>query len=328
MSAFIGGVGTELQNGSAVRIPLPRSVVHATFACSVARGGSGREMGVLHGLRIVIYSQPVNTPFFFITRVLTIDFNCLGGPLLNHPVCALPRTRHRNQSSLAGGCFLNLLLLSATLLLIAQRAACAQDADTPGDGGATVAASPHTAQPVESEATIEGLASYGHYKIFASGSDCHLYTGGVEYDRNSWGNLLGAQVDYVAELLPLVLLDAPLTQDIWGSPTSPYHHVVPGVGFSPIGFRLLWRRNRAIKPYLTAKGGMLIFSQKALSQKASYANFSLQSAGGVEVRLTPQFDLRLGLFSDFHFSNDFIVPVNPGIDVMNANLGLTYHFKK
>jgi hypothetical protein len=73
---------------------------------------------------------------------------------------------------------------------------------------------------------------------------------------------------------------------------------------------------------------MLIFSQKALSQKASYANFSLQSAGGVEVQLTPQFDLRLGLFSDFHFSNDFIVPVNPGIDVMNANLGLTYHFKK
>jgi len=90
----------------------------------------------------------------------------------------------------------------------------------------------------------------------------------------------------------------------------------------------LWRRNKVIKPYMTAKGGMLIFSQKALSQKATYENFSLQSAGGLEVRLTPQFDLRLGLYSDFHFSNDFIVPVNPGMDVMNANLGLTYHFKK
>jgi hypothetical protein len=36
--------------------------------------------------------------------------------------------------------------------------------------------------------------------------------------------------------------------------------------------------------------------------------------------------LRLGLFSDFHFSDDFIVAVNPGLDVMNANLGLSYHF--
>lgn len=248
--------------------------------------------------------------------------------MLNHPICGFRCTRRQLKRSLAGSSFLSRLLLAATVLLVVPQAARAQQTDTPGNAEATVVASPHAAQPVESEATIEGLASYGHYKIFASGSDCHLYTGGVEYDRNSWGYVLKAQVDYVAELLPLVLLDAPLTQDIWGTPTSPYHHVVPGVGFSPIGFRLLWRRNRAIKPYLTAKGGMLIFSQKALSQKASYANFSLQSAGGVEVQLTPQFDLRLGLFSDFHFSNDFIVPVNPGIDVMNANLGLTYHFKK
>ena len=262
--------------------------------------------------------------FFLITRVSPIDFNCLGGPLLNHPVRAVRRTWHRKRRSLAVSCFPGRILLAATLLLIVPQAARAQENETLREAGA----SPRAARPVESEATLEGLASYGHYKIFASGSDCHLYTAGVEYDRNSWGNLLKARVDYVAELLPLVLLDAPLTQDIWGSPTSPYHHVVPGVGFSPIGFRFLWRRNKVIKPYMTAKGGMLIFSQKALSQKATYENFSLQSAGGLEVRLTPQFDLRLGLYSDFHFSNDFIVPVNPGMDVMNANLGLTYHFKK
>ena len=91
---------------------------------------------------------------------------------------------------------------------------------------------------------------------------------------------------------------------------------------------MLWRDHKAIKPYLTAKGGMLVFPQKVLSQEATYVNFSLQSAGGVQARLTQRFDLRLGFFSDFHFSNDFIVPVNPGLDVMNANLGLSYHFAK
>jgi hypothetical protein len=91
---------------------------------------------------------------------------------------------------------------------------------------------------------------------------------------------------------------------------------------------LLWRDHKAIKPYLTAKGGMLIFPQKVLSQEATYESFSLQSAMGVQTRLTQRFDLRLGLFSDFHFSDAFIVPVNPGLDVMNANLGLSYHFGK
>jgi hypothetical protein len=183
-------------------------------------------------------------------------------------------------------------------------------------------------QPVESDLVVEGLASFGHYKIFASGSDCKLYTAGLEYDRHSWGRFLGARMDYVAEFLPVVLLSAPVTQDIWGTPTSPNRKIVPGIGISPIGFRWIWRDKKAIKPYLMAKGGMLGFTQKALSQNATYENFSLQSAMGLNVKMNQRWDLRLGLFSDFHFSNAFIVPVNPGLDVMNANLGLSYNFGK
>jgi hypothetical protein len=193
---------------------------------------------------------------------------------------------------------------------------------------ASLGTAPTTVQskaPVDSELIFEGLASYGHYKIFASGSDCKLYTAGIEYDRHSWGSFLKARVDYVAEFLPVVLLDAPLTQDIWGTPTSPYRHIVPGIGIAPIGFRLLWRDHKEIMPYLEAKGGMLGFTQKALSQEASYEDFSLQTVTGVKVKMNERFDLRLGLFGDFHFSNGFIVPVDPGLDVMNANLGLVYH---
>lgn len=175
------------------------------------------------------------------------------------------------------------------------------------------------------ELTYVSLASYGHYKIFASGSGAKLYTSGMEYDRNSWGRFLGAQFDYVAEFLPLVLLNAAKSSDIWGTPTTQARQIVPGVGFSPIGFRLEWRDSKAIKPYLLAKGGMIIFSQKELSQESTYENFSLQSSTGLEVKMTPRMDLRLGLFGDFHFSNAFIVPVNPGLDVMNASLGITYH---
>ena len=184
--------------------------------------------------------------------------------------------------------------------------------------------------PGESELIFEGLVSYGNYKIFASGYDEKLFTGGIEYDRHSWGTFLKAQVDYVGEFLPFVLLDKPLHTDIWGNPRpradKNIRQHVPGIGISPIGFRLQWRSNKTIKPYLEAKGGVLVFADKVPSTSATYENFSLQSAGGVQVKMNDRWGLRLGLFSDFHFSDAFIVPVNPGLDVMNANLGLSYHF--
>ncbi len=187
------------------------------------------------------------------------------------------------------------------------------------------------AGPVESELIVEGLYSYGNYKIFASGFDMKLFTAGVEYDRHSWGYFLRARLDYVAEFLPLVLLDKPVNVDIWGypipNPKGKYNReYVPGIGFSPIGFRMLWRDKKAIKPYLEAKGGVLLFAQKAPSSESSYVNFSLQSATGVQVKVNERWGLRLGLFSDFHFSDAFVVPVNPGLDVMNANLGIVYQF--
>ncbi len=180
--------------------------------------------------------------------------------------------------------------------------------------------------PVESEMIVEGLASYGNYRLFASGSGTHLYTAGVEYDRNSWGRFLRAQMDYTAEILPLVLLHAATQYGIDGSPTSSNREIVPGLGIYPIGFRMLWRDEKAWKPYLIAKGGMLGFTQKELSQKATYENFSLQYGFGLQLRMNERLDLRLGLFSDVHFSNAFIVPVNPGLDVMSSTLGVSYHF--
>ena len=195
-------------------------------------------------------------------------------------------------------------------------------------------------RPVKSEIIVEGLVSYGNYKIFASGYDMKLFTAGVEYDRHSWGYFLKAQVDYVAEFLPFVLLDKPLCEDIYGNPCGDIYsnppvtideskkvrQFVPGMGISPIGFRMLWRPSKKIQPYLEAKGGILGFTHKVPSSVSSYENFTLQSAMGAEVKMNARWGLRLGLFSDFHFSNAFVVPVNPGLDVMSANLGLSYHF--
>lgn len=189
----------------------------------------------------------------------------------------------------------------------------------------TTAGNSSAKHPVESNIVVEGLVSYGNYRLLASAEDCKLYDVGIEYDRHSWGRFLGARRDYVAEILPVLLLNQPARTDIWGGPLTSSRKTLAGLDISPIGVRLLWRDTKAVKPYLVVKGGMLSFTQKALSQKSTYENFSLQSATGVQLRITERADLRLGLFGDFHFSNGFITPVDPGLDVMNATLGLSYH---
>lgn len=206
------------------------------------------------------------------------------------------------------------LLLVAALGFFAPRLAQAQDA------------APAKPAP-ESELIFEGQGSFGNYKIFAAGEGSHLFTGGVEYERHSWGHFLGSQVYYVGEILPFTLLDEPAKLNYYGIPRSTDRQYVPGLGVLPIGFRMLWLNGHAVEPYIMAKGGIFGFTQKVLSPHASYEDFILHSEVGAEIRMTDRTNLRLGM-GDFHFSNAFIVPSNPGLDVMSYDVGLCYRLHR
>jgi hypothetical protein len=175
----------------------------------------------------------------------------------------------------------------------------------------------------DSELIFEGLSSFGHYRIYASTYWSYLHVGGVEYARHSWGSFIGARMDYVAEVLPVVILREPSETDVWGNPQSHAYETVAGLGVSPIGLRMLWRDGKAWKPYFEVKGGMLGFPKKVLSTNAAYENFSLQESFGMQVQLNERWGFRAGI-SDFHFSNAFVVPSNPGIDEMSYNAAFCY----
>src|SRR5579859_7658302 len=55
--------------------------------------------------------------------------------------------------------------------------------------------------PVESQIVVEGGSSVGNIHVFAFADNRRIAPLGVEYDRHSWGSLLAARVDYVAEVL-------------------------------------------------------------------------------------------------------------------------------
>ena len=182
-------------------------------------------------------------------------------------------------------------------------------------------------QPVESELIVDGAGSFGHYHLLANSWWSELYWGSVEYDRHSWGRFLKAQMDYSAAIQPVMFLKQPSLSNVYGIPLTRNLELVPGIGIAPIGLRMMWRSGKAWKPYLLMRGGLVGFTKKALSQDGSYANLSLQVGIGVQFHVKDRIDMRVG-FSDFHFSDAFIVPSNPGLDVMAYSAGLSYHLGK
>ena len=183
-------------------------------------------------------------------------------------------------------------------------------------------------QPVKSELVFEDLGSIGHFHLFtSSGVRASFQAGGLEYDRNSWGQFLGARMDYVAEVLPVAVVTEPTKADVWGNALSTNTEHVAGLAIAPIGVRMLWRDGKRVMPYAFAKGGMIGFTKKTLSPYASYESFTLQFSGGLQCRLSDRLDFRAGALY-FHYSNGFVVPSNPGYDSISYSTGLSYHIGK
>jgi hypothetical protein len=131
-------------------------------------------------------------------------------------------------------------------------------------------------------------------------------------------------MDYVAEFLPFVLLSQPVSTDISGNALSSAQESLHGVGVTPVGARMVWRSDKAIRPYLVGKLGIVAFSKNVPSTQASAVNFALQGDFGVEIRLTRRMDLRMDPFEFFHFSNADLATSNPGVDVLAAKFGISY----
>jgi Lipid A 3-O-deacylase (PagL) len=181
---------------------------------------------------------------------------------------------------------------------------------------------------VASDISISAMFPYGDYRLFAATVRCNAWTVGVEYDRNSWGRFMGSRVDYIVEVIPLLLLNQPADPDFWGGGLTPDQKIVPGISISPFGFRFLWRSNKAFKPYVSTKLGAAVFTQKALSPEASYVNFNIQASFGFQLKMTENWDLRVDPFQFFHVSNGYLAASNPGMDELAMKFGVTYHINK
>jgi hypothetical protein len=223
--------------------------------------------------------------------------------------------------------FLQALLLLAWHCAVGQSPVSNEDDSS---GREEVKRVPVPASTVESEIGISGLNSFGHVRLYAASVWDYLKLVNVEYERHSWGRAFGARMDYSAAFAPVMLLSQPAHTDVWAGPNpkgSTARELAYGIGVAPIGVRMMWFNERRLKPFFVARGGFAAFDKKAISQYASYLNFTLEIGLGTQFRISPRWDGRVG-FSYYHISNAFIVPVNPGLDSMTYTYGISYRLKK
>ncbi len=233
---------------------------------------------------------------------------------------------------------LNWLAILAALCLLAPHVALSQEkalgatapleTNLPAEPEVVMTKAPPVKRTVDSEIAVMTMIPDGDYRLFSATVRCNAWTVGVEYDRHSWGHLLKSQVDYVVEVIPIMILSQPAVSDFWGNAKSPNQELVPGFAISPFGFRFRWRNNRAIRPYLTGKLGAAVFAKKAFSQNASYTNFNVQVDAGFLYRLSERVDLRVEPFVFFHVSNGYLAASNPGMDELATRVGISYHLGK
>jgi len=224
-------------------------------------------------------------------------------------------------------------------LLTSAPMAAAQEPDSPGSSVAAVDSSTaasavsrpavkkkHVWPAPKGEIAVMGMIPDGDYRLFGATVRCHAWTVGVEYDRRV-GHVLWARFDWVAEVIPLLILSQPKVANFWGGGMTPEQELVPGVSVTPIGMRFLYRDGKKIRPFFMGKLGAAAFTQKALSPNATYANFNIQASFGVQYALNDRYDLRVEPFQFFHISNGYLAPSNPGMDQIGWKLGFTYHLK-
>jgi hypothetical protein len=219
-------------------------------------------------------------------------------------------------------------------LLAVATSAGAQQVDEPptkatlpaDDTSAVAVATPPAKKSPDGEVAVMGMIPDGDYRLFSATIRCHAWTIGVEYDRR-WGHVGRIRLDYVAEILPFTLLSQPAVADIWGNGLTPQQELVPGLSVSPFGLRFVFRQQKKIRPIFVGKLGAVAFAKKALSPEASYLNFNVQAAAGIQYALNGRWDLRIEPFEFFHVSNGYLAASNPGMDQIGWRIGFSYHQK-
>jgi len=129
-------------------------------------------------------------------------------------------------------------------------------------------------------------------------------------------------LDYTAGIVPVELaVGTRVARSGTAILPPPATRTVYGAGVDGLGLTARFRGLGRWEPYLTALGGVRLFTDPVPDPRGIRFNFSADIGGGVAVRLAPGRRLRVG-FALHHLSNGGIGQANPSFNGFSVTIGL------
>lgn len=228
-----------------------------------------------------------------------------------------------------------LIIVVSALSVSGQDAAGKQKNNlTDENAGATVQTS--AAADSKNEFSVQGGFAPDIPRAFGGARGSKFGFAAFRYSRH----LIGSEnvaLKYTIDVIPVAVINYDQLQVVQTAPatftTQRRNTSVYGLGLTPVGFQLNFRRRNKVQPFLTASAGLIRFAKTIPDDRSAVFpnrfgrqfNYTLAGGGGVEFLTDGGKSITAG-FKFHHISNASTGNINPGFDQSLFYVG--YTFKK
>ncbi len=169
--------------------------------------------------------------------------------------------------------------------------------------------------------------SWTNPSLIGRTTDRSLFEINVQYARviktsDNWA------LKYTAEIIPVAYVRQPQQGEMNGNPVDlpGARQKIYGVGITPVGFQINYRRGHVLQPYVNGTAGILYFTEQVPVADSSKINFNLGLGVGVQIWHSENQSIRLG-YKYNHISNGYTASQNPGMDSNLFYIGYAWSWK-
>lgn len=152
-----------------------------------------------------------------------------------------------------------------------------------------------------------------------------------------WGRVIGTvknvTYEYQIEAVPVFLafnneVTNPAFRDISTTPneTPTIREDTYGFGFSPLGFRFLFRSEKRLKPFIALHTGFALFNKPLPTPDSMRFNFTGDFGGGLQYQIKRDRAISFG-YRYYHISNINLGETNPGYNANIFYVGYSFFYK-
>ncbi len=156
--------------------------------------------------------------------------------------------------------------------------------------------------------------SWSNPTLIGRTTDRSLFELNVQYARviktsENWA------LKYTVEIVPVAYVRQPQQGVMDGNPVDlpGEKQKIYGLGITPVGFQVNYRRGHVLQPYVNGTAGILYFAEQVPVADSSKFSFNLGLGVGVQIWYSENQSVRLG-YKYNHISNGYTASQNPGMD--------------